>query len=206
MTELHNNDNNSTSWGISKYKLNVFISLLLLFVLTLAGFTYFFTKADSKGQVAAIQPSLLSLTSTKSDENWEDKSNQYFDDLLNFQTDIHNFIYHYFDKEKWFKQGKFFGYNSLINNRTIIKEKEGQYLIMIEIPGFSKKQISIELVGNALIIKGDNKDSENKKHFKHTITLQSDIDDKNIKSKLEHGLLTITVPRIKGEAKIITIE
>jgi len=106
--------------------------------------------------------------------------------------------------------------NSYSINRSKIRVLDKEYLITLEVPGFTKEQIKIDLSGNILTISAESsektEENDNKKDvsskFKQVISLNNDIERDSIKSSLKDGVLTINIPRIqqKIEPKTINIE
>ena len=65
------------------------------------------------------------------------------------------------------------------------------YTAELELPGFSKKEIKLTAIEGVLNVCAENK--KRKKKFK--VYLTSDVSEEHISSKLENGLLTITLPK-----------
>lgn len=92
-----------------------------------------------------------------------------------------------------------------IGTKIITEDK--RYVVIMEVPGYDKSQIKINLKGNRLVVNGSNESDVNKKdnikdyacrdrRFNYTIELNNDIDQKTISSNLKNGILTIILPRI----------
>lgn len=95
---------------------------------------------------------------------------------------------------------------SSIGTKIITEDK--RYVVIMEVAGYDKSQIKINLKGNRLVINGSNESDINKKdnikdyahkdrRFNYTIGLNDDIDQKTISSNLKNGILTIILPRIE---------
>jgi HSP20 family molecular chaperone IbpA len=93
-----------------------------------------------------------------------------------------------------------------IGTKIITEDK--RYVVIMEVAGYDKSQIKINLKGNRLVVHGDNEVSPSKKdstkdyvtkprRFNYTIGLNDDIDQKTISSNLKNGILTIILPRIE---------
>ena len=93
---------------------------------------------------------------------------------------------------------------------TDIIEEDDHYVLEAELPGFEKKDISIDVEGDQLVIRAAREESteEEKKNYIHkerhygTYTRRFDIsgiDIEKIAAKYEDGVLTLTLP--KQEAK-----
>ena len=82
--------------------------------------------------------------------------------------------------------------------------------VTAELPGVSKKDISIQLENAVLTIKGERKVKEGKSEssvsFERAITIGEEINSDKIKAKLEDGILTITLPKAENrKPKAITV-
>src|SRR5699024_12051602 len=119
-----------------------------------------------------------------------------------------------------------FGKQFIINShkqKTIkmdINKKDDRYKLKAELPGFSKDQIDISYENGMLIISGENnqvneeKDNEGKviqkersySNVKRMYSLNN-IDEDNIETKFENGILSVHLPKIeKNQRKVIDIK
>ena len=104
--------------------------------------------------------------------------------------------------------------------KTNILENDDNYTVTSEIPGVSKENIKIDVADNTLTI-GVNKKNTNKDEKKNYLVKEisetslsrsfylDDMDENNITAKMDNGILTITVGKIKEvkpQTKRITIE
>ena len=94
--------------------------------------------------------------------------------------------------------------------RTNIEELENEYLVTVEVPGVSKKDINIEYEDNYLTISVEKKQEVNdKKYLRKEITEASyqrsfyleNVNEDKITAKLEAGILNIKIEKIKQEVK-----
>ena len=94
--------------------------------------------------------------------------------------------------------------------RTNIEELESDYIVTVEVPGVSKKDITIDYDDSYLTISVEKKeDNSNKKYLRKEITETSfsrsfyleNINEDKIKAKLEDGILTIKIEKSKPEVK-----
>ena len=97
--------------------------------------------------------------------------------------------------------------------KTDIREHDAGYEVDIDLPGFKKDEISIELENGYLTVsaaKGLDKDEEDKKGkyirkeryagaMQRSFYVGEDITEEDIKAEFKHGLLKLFVP--KKEAK-----
>lgn len=88
-----------------------------------------------------------------------------------------------------------------------MKEKNGKYIITLEVPGIDKSAIKIEIQNSRLSVRAnvvEEKDDNTTTYFKrerrsssykHVILLPSDADEESLKSEYKNGLLTITLDK-----------
>ena len=76
------------------------------------------------------------------------------------------------------------------------------YYVVAELPGFEKKQITLELENAVLTINAERESGEgdNVQTYAYTrsVTVGDDVDQAKVKAKLENGLLTVTLPKAEG--------
>lgn len=90
---------------------------------------------------------------------------------------------------------------------NLYREKE-QYILRAEVPGFDKKDLSLEVVDGSLILSGHHRKEEKAKgteesgetRFTRTVPLPEEIDATGIKAEYANGVLTVTMPK-RAEAK-----
>ena len=101
-----------------------------------------------------------------------------------------------------------------------IKEEENKLLVTTDLPGINKEDIEINLKEDMLEIRaktGKEKETEEEgyirkereyTHFYRAVRLPSSVKEEGSTAKIENGVLTITLPKIKREepAKKIQIE
>ena len=108
--------------------------------------------------------------------------------------------------------------------KTDVREKDGNYVLDIDLPGFKKDEISIELENGYLTVsaaKGLDKDEEDKKGkyirkeryagaMQRSFYVGENLTDEDIKAKYENGILRLSVPKKPAKAveakKTIAIE
>ncbi|MCS7130745.1 MAG: Hsp20/alpha crystallin family protein [Archaeoglobaceae archaeon] len=96
---------------------------------------------------------------------------------------------------------------------------EGEKLrVLADLPGFEKDEIEVSFEGNSLIIKAESKkeEEETKRDFirrerrfgrvYRKITLPEGINTDQAKASYKNGVLEITIPKEKGEKKIIPLD
>lgn len=134
-----------------------------------------------------------------------------------FNDDWMDFSFPDIDKELYGKHAK-----NLM--KTDVKEKDGNYEVAIDLPGFKKDEIKLELENGYLTIsaaKGLDKDETDKKTGKYirreryagnlsrSFYIGEGVKQEDIKAAFKNGILSITVPKedktAKEEKKYITI-
>ena len=107
------------------------------------------------------------------------------------------------------KKNPLYGKNASRVMKTDIKENEGSYELDIDLPGFKKDEIQIELKDGYLTVsaeKGLDKDEEDKKGkyirkeryagaLSRTFYLGEEIREEEIKAKFENGILSVSIPK-----------
>ena len=99
-----------------------------------------------------------------------------------------------------------------------VKETQTAYTVELAAPGLKKEDfmVNINAEGN-LVVKmeqhDEKKDEDKNSHylrrefsfskFEQTLILPDDVDKEGIKAKMEHGVLTVTLPKVvKTETKV----
>ena len=109
--------------------------------------------------------------------------------------------------------------NKMVNMNCDIYEKEGKYNVVLDIPGFDKKDIKIDVENGYLTVKAYRKE-ENDEKDKHYIKRErvygsfkrqfyiGDVDSEEIKAEFKDGTLKIIVPKVEENRskKTIAIE
>jgi HSP20 family protein len=100
-----------------------------------------------------------------------------------------------------------------------VVETDKQYSLKLNAPGYTKEQISVDVDGNTLIVRGsasEEKEEEgetwirrerSQNSFTRSVLLGPEIDPSKIKASLKDGILNVQVPKDVTKAqKKITIE
>lgn len=122
--------------------------------------------------------------------------------------------------EKFFTEKKdpLYGKNVSRLMKTDVRETEKTYELDIDLPGFKKDEIQIELKDGYLTVsaeKGLDKDEEDKKgHYirqerysgamSRTFYVGEDVKQEDIKAKFENGILSLSVPKPVEQKKVET--
>jgi len=86
-----------------------------------------------------------------------------------------------------------------------IYERDNEYVITMEMPGVSKKNVDVSIDGDNLIITGEKVEKLDSKgllrreiraeKFRRSFLLDGNIDRDKIKAKMEDGILRVTLPK-----------
>lgn len=92
--------------------------------------------------------------------------------------------------------------------RTNVEEKEDSYVFTMEMPGLVKKDVEVSLENDTLTVKGERVEKSEEKEdkgflrreirsskFERNFSLGKEVEQENIKARMEDGILTITVPK-----------
>lgn len=110
----------------------------------------------------------------------------------------------------------------LLKPNVDIEASDKEYTVTVEIPGVEEDNITLELAGNTLTIKGEKKQESEKKEkdmyrveraygsFQRVLSLPEDAQRDSIHAQFKNGVLTITLPRTqvatKPKSKVIEIK
>ena len=149
----------------------------------------------------------------------ENLFDDFFDDFFEFPA--------FDDKAMQKAQKKLYGRHAANMMKTDVQEHEDHYEVDMDLPGFKKDELSLELKDGYLVItaaKGLDKDEKEKKTGKfvrreryagsmsRTFYLGEDIRQEDIHAKYESGVLKLTIPKMEvkkpevEEKKYIAIE
>ena len=94
-----------------------------------------------------------------------------------------------------------------------IIEKENELVVLIDLPGFSKKDVELEVGDDYIKVKANRKKMDGKYivnersySFYRNIPLPYKIDVNNAKAKMRNGILEITLPIKRKAGKKIKVE
>jgi Molecular chaperone (small heat shock protein) len=148
---------------------------------------------------------------------WRDNSifgENLFDDWFGFPTerDFRNI------------EKKLYGKNAAHVMKTDVTEHDDHFEIAIDLPGFKKEEVTIDLENGYLTVgaaKGVDKDENDKEGklirqerysgaMQRSFYVGENVTEEDIKAKMEHGVLTLTIPKKEmpklPEKKTIAIE
>lgn len=97
--------------------------------------------------------------------------------------------------------------SGILKPRLDLGATDKEYSISVEIPGVSEKDVSLELLHDTLIIRGEKKQEKEEKNknfyrlersygsFQRTLSLPEDVDKDKVRADFKNGVLNITIPR-----------
>lgn len=96
------------------------------------------------------------------------------------------------------------GYRS--ESRYLQTSTEANYTIEAPMVGVSKENLKVSVVDNNLVVSATpSVKSRFSTSFNQTWVLNDDADINNINARLENGLLTLTIPRVKPATRTVNI-
>ena len=127
------------------------------------------------------------------------------------------------DREMRRMDRKLYGRNAAREMKTDVREHEDHYEVDVDLPGFKKEEITLELQNGYLTVtaaKGLDKEETDKgkviRKERYAGTLQrsfyvgDSLTEADIGAKLEHGVLSLSIPKMEAkkvpEKKVIMIE
>ena len=141
--------------------------------------------------------------------------NLFDDDWMNFP----------FNDEFWGKKNPLYGKHAQNMMKTDIRETDGSYELDVDLPGFKKDEIKVQLKDGYLTLsaaKGLDKDEQDKKGnyirreryagaCERSFYVGEDVTQEDIKGEYKHGILKLFVPKkeakpVSNDPKYITIE
>lgn len=80
-----------------------------------------------------------------------------------------------------------------------IRETDGAYDLVFDVPGVPKDAIHVELIDNRLQVSGERQTDggADKRSFQRTLSLPSGVDREHIEARYKDGVLKIHVPKTK---------
>ena len=100
-----------------------------------------------------------------------------------------------------------FDADGLLKPKLDLSASAKEYVLTIEIPGVNDKDVSLDISGNTMTIKGEKKQEKEEKEkdyyriersygsFQRVLSLPEDVDQDGIEAGFKHGVLTVTMPR-----------
>ena len=83
--------------------------------------------------------------------------------------------------------------------RAEMSLKDNEHILQLEVPGFKPEEVEVNLAGNTLSIRGEQKAEAEKKEqsrrtFSYTLTLPEAMEPDKVKANLSHGILEVRMP------------
>ena len=142
--------------------------------------------------------------------------NLFDDDWMNFP----------FNDEFWGKKNPLYGKHAQNMMKTDIRDTDGNYELDIDLPGFKKDEIKVQLKDGYLTVsaaKGLDEEEDDKKTGRYirreryagacerSFYVGEDVTQEDIKGEYKHGILKLFVPKkeakpVSNDPKYITIE
>ena len=141
-----------------------------------------------------------------------------------FDDDRMDFPFDRFDREFWGRKNPLYGKHAKNMMKTDIREHEEGYELDIDLPGFKKDEINVQLDNGYLTIsaaKGLDKDEQDKKGkyirkeryagaMQRSFYVGDVVAQEDVKAKFEDGILRLSIPKKDAKAvetkKTIAIE
>jgi len=106
---------------------------------------------------------------------------------------------------------------SMLRRRPLcdVIDKENEFVLRVDLPGFSKKDVDVEIGESYVIIKAERKEEEKGRFlvkermasFYRRIEFPYELDATKAKAKLRNGVLEINIPKkIRAKGKRVEIE
>ena len=98
-------------------------------------------------------------------------------------------------------------YPEIISDSYFTYSSKEAYMVESPLVGVTKEELEVKVEGETLFINA--KPTKTSKFVKNTalaFALREDADKNNVSAKLENGLLTVTISRIKPEKKSVNIK
>ncbi|NLX18704.1 MAG: Hsp20/alpha crystallin family protein [Desulfobulbus sp.] len=149
---------------------------------------------------------------------------RYYDPTLSIHRDIDRLFdqfFHGFGVPAFGRHREWPGIDSgMLKPKIDLAASDDEYLLTVEIPGVDEKDVSIDITGNTMTVRGEKRQEKEEKEkdyyriersygsFQRVLSLPEDVDQDAIKAGFKNGILSVTMPRKavqKGEVKQVTI-
>ena len=122
---------------------------------------------------------------------------------------IHNDINRFFDQ--WYRPARYRAEGESLDWMPVIDILEAAEHVEIraEMPGLSEQEVQVAVTDDVLTLKGEktqeSEDKDQKYHrversygrFQRSFTLPANLNPEDIKAKFAHGVLTVSIPKVK---------
>jgi len=88
-------------------------------------------------------------------------------------------------------------YRNENSRRLTISEDRENYYVQLDVPGYTKKDIQVDVENETLTISGklEGKDDSQEESFQRKVNLGDQVESQKIKAKVSNGQLVVTLPR-----------
>lgn len=86
-----------------------------------------------------------------------------------------------------------------------LEEKDDAFVVNVEVPGFGRDDVRIELEGRRLSVHAEREEEEREgvirrsrrssRHLHHEVVLPAEVEQDNVEASIEKGVLTIRLPK-----------
>lgn len=152
-------------------------------------------------------------------------STQQYAPMLQLHRDVDRFFDQFFRELNLSAIGENQSFIPLVDSglfkpKVDLSADEQEYALTVEIPGVNEHDVTVNVSGNSMTIKGEKKLEEEKNEidyyrmersygsFQRILSLPEDVDHDGIKAGFKNGILTVTMPRKsipRAESKQIKI-
>jgi HSP20 family protein len=92
-----------------------------------------------------------------------------------------------------------------------LEETDDAFVIHVEVPGFDRDDIKIELMGRRLTVHAEREEqptegtvrssTRTRNHLHHEVTLPAEADDEHVEASLDQGVLTVRMSKREGAGR-----
>ncbi len=133
--------------------------------------------------------------------------------LSSFQREMNRLFDEFFSDfglvPSWAETGKAASFAPRVN----VSETDKEVKVSAELPGMDEKDVSVELEGNSLAIRGERKEENEDKgrnwhrreysygSFYRVVDMPAMVDADKAKAKFRKGMLTVTIPKLEKDGE-----
>ncbi|HTL12055.1 MAG TPA: Hsp20/alpha crystallin family protein [Bdellovibrionota bacterium] len=101
------------------------------------------------------------------------------------------------------------GWNADWNPAVDVEETADHYLLTVDVPGVTKDQLKLEVIGSQVILSGERKEERKDKSaawhserrygkFRRSFTLPNGVDSSKVEAQYEDGMLRVYLPKAES--------
>jgi HSP20 family protein len=88
-----------------------------------------------------------------------------------------------------------------------VQETDNAFLVSVDIPGVRPENVKASVKDGRLEVSAESRGSTRERRYRVTFTLPAEVDDARLEASLEHGVLTLALPKAaKPEGREIPIQ